>query len=255
MDNYPNDVMLPYYKHYLSGAVSGMFGIILSHPVDTVKTHVQMGTWNQFKPNIANFYKGIKSPLLGVGFEKALVFGTYNYCNQGMGYNIPVSGAISGLTAAMVVTPYERWKILRQTSQHFSMSDISPGFLFKGLSATFTREVPGFAIYFSVYEVLKGKTQEMYARKINYLESFVYGGISGVTAWIFIYPQDRIKTIIQSSTGNTGSTGGIRIGDIMKDIYNKGGLKHFYSGFSWAVMRAMLLHSGTFCMMEIITNC
>ena len=241
---------MEYYKHYLSGAVSGMFGIVLSHPVDTVKTHIQMDTWKQFKPSISNFYKGIKSPLLGVGIEKALVFGTYNYCQQGMGYNIPVSGAIAGLTAAMVVTPYERWKILRQTSQTFGMSDISPKFLFKGLYVTFTREVPGFAIYFSVYEGLKAKTQELYARRINYMESFVYGGLSGITAWIFIYPQDRIKTIMQS---NVNRGGGMR--DIIGDIYNKGGLKHFYSGFSWAVMRAMLLHSGTFCMMEIITNC
>jgi solute carrier family 25 carnitine/acylcarnitine transporter 20/29 len=246
MNNYP----MNYYKPYLSGAVSGMFGIILSHPVDTVKTHIQMGTWKQFKPNIMNFYKGIKSPLLGVGFEKALVFGTYNYCQQALKYNIPVSGAIAGLTAAIVVTPYERWKILRQTSQTFGMGDISVKFLFKGLHATFTREVPGFAIYFSVYEGLKGKSQEMYHRKISYIESFVYGGLSGVTAWIFIYPQDRIKTIIQSNVGR-----GMGMSEIIGDIYSKGGLKHFYSGFSWAVMRAMLLHSGTFCMMEIITNC
>jgi len=248
MDNYP----VNYYKHYLGGAISGMFGIVLSHPIDTVKTHFQMGTWKQFKPSIANLYKGIKSPLLGVGFEKALVFGTYNYCQQGMGYNIPVSGAIAGLTAAMVVTPYERWKILRQTSQTFGMCDITPKFLFKGLTATFTREVPGFAIYFTVYEGLKGKTQELYARRINYIESFVYGGLSGITAWIFIYPQDRIKTIMQSSVSR--GVGGIGMRDIIGDIYSKGGFKHFYSGFSWAVMRAMLLHSGTFCMMEILTN-
>jgi hypothetical protein len=37
-------------------------------------------------------------------------------------------------------------------------------------------------------------------------------------------------------------------------IYAKGGIKHFYKGFSWAVARAMLLYSGTFCMMEILTN-
>ena len=37
-------------------------------------------------------------------------------------------------------------------------------------------------------------------------------------------------------------------------IYAKGGIKHFYKGFSWTVARAMLLYSGTFCMMEILTN-
>ena len=44
------------------------------------------------------------------------------------------------------------------------------------------------------------------------------------------------------------------IKNIVKEIYNRGGLKHFYSGFNWAVGRAVLLHSGTFCMMEILSS-
>jgi hypothetical protein len=51
---------------------------------------------------------------------------------------------------------YERIKIMKQTQQHISFKQyFNPNFMFKGLSATFTREVPGFAIYFSTYEGLK----------------------------------------------------------------------------------------------------
>lgn len=244
--------------YYIKGAASGMFGILLSHPIDTIKTHIQTGnTFNTFKFNIRNLYKGLAAPLLGVGIEKALVFGTYNYCykkSQHLLGNsaIPFSGAIAGLTAAVVVTPYERFKILKQKSQNIGAKDVSFGFLFKGLSATFTREVPGFAIYFSVYEGLKAKTQSLYDRNITYLEAFMFGGLSGMTAWIFIYPQDRIKTILQSSYNNTNTKQGFS--SVMREIYAKGGIKHFYSGFSWAVCRAMLLHSGTFYMMEILNN-
>jgi solute carrier family 25 carnitine/acylcarnitine transporter 20/29 len=123
-------------------------------------------------------------------------------------------------------------------------------FLFKGLSATFTREVPGFAIYFSVFEGLKAKTEFLYSRDISYLEAFAFGGLSGTMAWIFIYPQDRIKTILQANTAS--NTVNIKV--IIKNIYENGGLKHFYKGFSWAVCRAILLHSGTFCMMEMLNN-
>ena len=257
------------YNYYVNGAISGMFGILLSHPLDTIKTHIQ--TSNNIKSlpmNIRSLYKGISAPLLGVGFEKALVFGTYNYCLKQLNpagtidigiSTISISGAIAGLTASIVVTPYERFKILKQNSQKILLKDLSVGFLFKGLSATFTREVPGFAIYFSVYESLKYHTFTKHGNQIGYLHSFAYGGLSGISAWIFIYPQDRIKTIlqstmqssVQSSTSNNNRSG---FRSVMREIYAKGGMKHFYSGFSWAVGRAMLLHSGTFCMMEILNN-
>ena len=255
------------YNYYVNGAVSGMFGILLSHPLDTIKTHIQTGNnFKSFPMNMRGLYKGISAPLLGVGFEKALVFGTYNYCLKQLhptgiidiGISaIPISGAIAGLTASIVVTPYERFKILKQNSQKILLSDLSMGFLFKGLSATFTREVPGFAIYFSVYESLKYHTFTKQGKEIEYLHSFAYGGLSGISAWIFIYPQDRIKTILQStmqSSTNTNNSNRSGFTSVMREIYAKGGMKHFYSGFSWAVGRAMLLHSGTFCMMEILNN-
>ena len=251
------------YNYYLNGALSGMFGIVLSHPIDTCKTHIQTGNKIVSLPiNVRSLYKGISAPLLGVGFEKALVFGTYNYFLKqfkntniiDIGVNaIPISGAIAGLTASIVVTPYERFKILKQNSQKVLLTDLSPRFLFKGLSATFTREVPGFAIYFSVYESLKYHTFTKYNTNIDYFSAFAYGGLSGITAWIFIYPQDRIKTILQSSL-QSNSVKRIGFTSVMREIYAKGGIKHFYSGFSWAVGRAMLLHSGTFCMMEILSN-
>lgn len=239
-------------NYYIKGAMSGMFGILLSHPIDTVKTHIQTGnSFKTFNPSITNFYKGLLSPLVGVGVEKALVFGTYNYLLRETD-NIPLSGGIAGFTASLVVSPYERLKILKQSAVNYKWNNITPGFLFKGLSATFTREIPGFAIYFSVYEGLKYHTFTKHGKDIEYINSFLYGGISGITAWIFIYPQDRIKTILQSSIQTTDKQ--LSIKNIIKSLYNAGGVRTFYSGFSWAVMRAMLLHSGTFCMMEILND-
>ena len=44
------------------------------------------------------------------------------------------------------------------------------------------------------------------------------------------------------------------IKNIINSIYSRGGIKQFYSGFTWAVARASLLHSGTFCMMEYLNT-
>ena len=246
ISNIPN-ISDCYISKYINGGISGMCGVVISHPIDTIKTHIQNGNnLNTFKPSFTNFYKGLWAPLIGVGIEKAIVFGTYNYMFSKT-ENIPLSGAISGLTASLIVTPYERLKILKQNSQIVSLKDINIKFLYRGLSATFTREVPGFAIYFTIYEYLKYNTFTKQNKKINYFSSFIFGGISGITAWIFIYPQDRIKTILQSSKD-------IHIKTIIHNIYQSGGLKHFYSGFGWAAGRAVLLHSGTFCMMEYLNN-
>ena len=253
----PHKPSNPTWQYYLKGAFAGMTGILLSHPLDTVKTHIQTGhALRDFTPGLRNLYRGLLPPLLGVGLEKAVVFGTYNYFNKKLD-NIPLSGAIAGLNAAVIVAPYERLKILKQNNIGFNRQELSIKFLFRGLGATWTREVPGFAIYFSVYESLKYHIHTQHGREIGLHNSFFYGGISGVAAWIFIYPQDRIKTILQSSHSSHSSSGnGMNSGinKIMLDIYNKGGLRHFYSGFSWAVARAMLLHSGTFCMMEFLNK-
>ena len=234
-------------NHYVRGAFSGMFGIILSQPIDAIKTYKQVESTTKFKYSIINLYKGVSSPLIGVGIEKALVFGTYNLM-QKQGFNITVSGGVSGLVASLVVTPYERLKILQQTNQKITLQTFYPSNLYRGISATFTREVPGFAIYFTTYEKLKNNFYKSNGKEITLLSSFIFGGVSGSVAWLFIYPQDKIKTMIQSNSSS------INIKTLIKSIYNNGGIKHFYSGFSYAILRAILLHSGTFSMMEYLSK-
>ena len=282
-------------NYYFHGAISGIVGIIISHPIDTIKTHIQTNnTFKTFNMSIPNLYKGLLAPLIGVGLEKAIVFGTYNFCinkfnthntynthntniltdiHNSPSYVIPISGAIAGLSASIIVSPYERLKILKQNSTIINIKNINTKFLYTGFSATITREVPGFAIYFSVYENLKYHTFTKYNKKINYINSFMFGGIAGVSAWVFIYPQDRIKTILQShniiqnnttlnnTTLNNTTLNNTKLNNtkhnfitVMNDIYSKGGIKYFYKGFSYAVVRAMFLHSGTFCMMEFLQN-
>jgi len=250
-----------YSKQYLFGGISGMFGILVSHPFDTVKTHIQNGnTLKTFKPTIKNCYRGLSIPLFGVGVEKSIVFGTYNFVLNKTDC-IPLSGAVAGFTASLIVSPYERLKILKQNSQKVILKDIlNMSFLFKGLGVTFTREVPGFAIYFSVYEKLKNDNFTKYNKEITGASSFLYGGLSGAVAWCFIYKQDKIKTIIQSNINNNSlySDKNSKINNIITNIYKEkgfiNGLKFFYTGFTWALGRAMLLHSGTFFMMETLNG-
>jgi solute carrier family 25 carnitine/acylcarnitine transporter 20/29 len=238
------------------GAISGMTGILISHPVDTIKTNIQKNG-KLVKSEIKGLYRGILSPLIGVGFEKAIVFGMYNK-TQNIFVNpdksIPlvnaISGSVAGLSASLIVTPYERIKILLQNGNILSREQFKLSSLYRGLSMTFTREIPGFAIYFTVFEWLKYNINIKKEIQPSVFHSFIYGGISGATAWVFIYPQDRIKTILQSSMQITSNNKNSSIKTIIQNI-SAGGI---YKGFSWALYRGLLLHSGTFAMMEYLTN-
>ena len=93
-------------------------------------------------------------------------------------------------------------------------------------------ETPGFGIYFTVYNHLNNN----YNKDSSLLKNFIFGSLSGLSAWIFIYPSDIVKTNMQH---------------IIRTIYNMGGLLNFYKGFSLAIMRAMPLHGGVFLGYEL----
>ena len=100
-------------------------------------------------------------------------------------------------------------------------------------------ETPGFGIYFTVYNYLNNN----YNKDSSLLKNFIFGSLSGLSAWIFIYPSDIVKTKMQSSEHN--------MQHIIRTIYNMGGLLNFYKGFSLAIMRAMPLHGGVFLGYEL----
>lgn len=223
-----------------SGGFSGMIGVTLSHPFDTMKIYLQ----DVLRPprDLRLLYRGLLPPFLGVGFEKSIVFGTYKNTTKFLRdrqfsktSSSLIAGGISGFSASFIVTPAERIKILLQSGKKICSLQT----IYKGFSVTLTREIPGFAIYFTTYE-------HLYDNKMGLLPSFLCGSFSGVVSWIFIYPQDLIKTRIQSNL--VGSSYMYHV----KDIYYQKGFCGFYRGFHFAMMRAIPFHGATFFTFELI---
>jgi hypothetical protein len=231
-------------RNFGYGYMAGMAGIVASHPFDTIKTNIQKKQIVNY--NIRNLYKGVAAPLFGVGLEKAIVFGTYEMSKKYTNSDF-ISGGLAGLTASFVVTPFERIKILLQTNQNLEKQMLNRKFLFQGLSATFYRETPGFAIYFSTYNYLKNEIQkEIKKEEIHPLDSFFIGAFSGCASWMFIYPQDRIKTHLQACKERQ-----IGFKEGLKEVLNDGGYRGLYRGFHYALMRAIPLHATAFMTFEL----
>ena len=106
------DGVFKFLDHYWKGAISGMTGILLSHPIDTIKTRIQIGSSPNIKSAIkmGKFYSGIKPPLLGIPLEKSIVFGFYNLAKEN-GLNNFFSGIIGGFMSTLIVTPVEYFKV------------------------------------------------------------------------------------------------------------------------------------------------
>jgi solute carrier family 25 carnitine/acylcarnitine transporter 20/29 len=109
------------YQQFISGWFAGITAVITSHPFDTYKTHIQQ---NKVMPNyqLRTLYRGLSAPLLGVGIEKAVVFGVYEstithtrkWCKNVWGDNVytliasnAMSGGLSGMCASFIVTPFD----------------------------------------------------------------------------------------------------------------------------------------------------
>ena len=91
---------------FFGGLCGGIIGTLLSHPIDTARILRQTAKPIVFK----NLYKGISAPLIGVGIEKSIVFGTFHNLEQS-NINDFNKGLLSGLASTAVVSPMEKIKI------------------------------------------------------------------------------------------------------------------------------------------------
>ena len=198
-------------NHFLYGICGGITGTIISHPFDTIKTRVQSNIALTISDAVKmkRLYAGITPPLIGIMLEKSIVFGFYNKAKQ-YHLNDFWSGIIGGFMCTLIVTPIDRLKINFQNKQPVTSSTVKT--IYKGFIPTIFRETPGFGIYFTTYNYLSNT----YNTDRQSTKTFLFGALSGLNAWIFIYPSDLIKTRIQSSNSN------ISIVDTIKNIYTSG---------------------------------
>jgi len=273
-------------KDFTAGTLAGISGVAVGHPFDTIKVRVQTGQFSSVtgcliqtlkNENIRGLFKGVSAPLATDAASQSMVFGIYGYMQKtfremneknGLGTEISlkqvgVSGAVAGIGCCLILSPVELIKSrlqiqLTENARYGGPIDCVKSILaeggirgiYRGLFATFVRDIPGFALYFGSYEGLKrtfsptGKSKDI---PISHL--LLSGGLAGSLCWTVIYPADIIKTRLQTDDSTRSFT------EVAKKIYNTGGrgipgFKSFYKGLTPTVIRSFPVNATIFAVYE-----
>ena len=181
---------------YIAGAMNGFSQVIVGHPLDTVKVYLQ--TTGKFNISYRHLFRGITYPLMSMIPIISLQFGTENLYGQIIKKNEDtftlsdgfISGALTGLTCAPIISITELYRIRRQkfeTNRNFKLN--------LGMGMTVLREIPAVSVYFGVYKYVSNILETKGYN--NFHTPLIAGGIGGGLSWFFNYPIDVIKTRIQ----------------------------------------------------------
>ena len=123
--------------------------------------------------------------------------------------------------------------------------------LFRGMTATILRDVPGYMAYFASYKFCKdtlvGNVEgDIFDQTVpQFIGQLASGGIAGVVGWFPGYPFEIIKTRLQNGDYPT-------IRSCFKGVVNEYGYRIFYRGLGMTLLRAIPVNATTFLVYEIL---
>jgi hypothetical protein len=228
--------MSDYVYNYIYGGVSGGIAAFVSHPAFRIKTACQnneiLNRNMYFNPRW--LFTGVTRAMLGYSIEKMIIFGTVNTLKS-HGANDTIAGFIAGLLASLTITPFEQLTI--DKGNNIKCFNIKH--LYKGLLPTAFRESLGFAVHFTVY----GYLSDNFNKEKDWYKTIFCGVGAVLGGWGTITPLDRIKTRIQS--GNNDKEAKL---SVFKTIQRS------YTGFHFALMRAIPFHVTCFLVIEYLNK-
>uniref|UniRef100_A0A1A9W5D5 Mitochondrial basic amino acids transporter n=1 Tax=Glossina brevipalpis TaxID=37001 RepID=A0A1A9W5D5_9MUSC len=274
----------PYYNmtlDFIAGCLGGAAGVLVSHPLDTIKVHLQTqnpkkikyhGTWHCLttivkEENVHGLYKGMTSPLAGLAAVNAIVFGIYGnvqrMCRDPSSLEAhAISGGVAGFFQSVACAPMELAKIRMQLQTvdqpgkkfncpldyllHVVRTEGYVGTM-RGVGFTAFRDVPGFAAYFSAFEFLTGLQSPPTA-----WWTLTAGGFAGIASWLVSYPIDVVKTCIQADDPANPKFKGYM--DVVRKGYKSEGLHFFFRGINSTMIRSFPMNAACFYVVSAFMN-
>ncbi|KAL7960472.1 mitochondrial carrier [Trichoderma compactum] len=232
-------------------------------------------------------YKGLGAVLTGIVPKMAIRFTSFEWYKQLLadkstgtvsGRATFLAGLAAGVTEAVaVVTPMEVIKI-RLQAQHHSMADPLDipkyrnaahalytvvkeegfGALYRGVSLTALRQGSNQAVNFTAYSYFKQwlkEFQPQYADgNLPSWQTTIIGLVSGAMGPLSNAPIDTIKTRLQKTPAEFGTTAWTRITTITSDMFKQEGVHAFYKGITPRIMRVAPGQAVTFTVYEYLKS-
>ena len=194
----PTFHLSPAAKDILAGTCAGMMSIIVVHPLDTIRVRLQTTNAARFtgvadvvrqtlgKEGLLGFYKGMATPLVSQGVQKATMFFAFGSAKRQLGpyflssssssaalpplQFIAVCGGIAGGANALVAAPIELVRNRLQVQYHSAVDKSQALYrgpidcirktvqaggitsLWRGLLPMVYRDVPGVAAWYTAFE-------------------------------------------------------------------------------------------------------
>uniref|UniRef100_A0A0K0EK97 Mitochondrial 2-oxodicarboxylate carrier n=1 Tax=Strongyloides stercoralis TaxID=6248 RepID=A0A0K0EK97_STRER len=258
-------------RQIAAGGSAGLVEVCMMHPLDLVKTRLQMGggVYSGFidcisktyrLEGISGFYKGILPPILAETPKRATKFFTFEQYKQIFtSPSVPqeatyaFAGCLSGMTEAVIINPFEAVKVRLQAERSTALKDQKStaemareiikkdgiGFngLYRGFTATLARHGIWNTVYFGIYHSFKGylpKNEE--SPSVNVLSRLFLGFIAGTLASVTNIPSDVAKSRIQGPQPN-GQRVYFGLIQTLNLVYKTEGVKALFRGLLAKVLR------------------
>ncbi|XP_043839646.1 mitochondrial basic amino acids transporter [Dromiciops gliroides] len=271
---------------FLAGCVGGAAGVLVGHPFDTVKVRLQVqsvekplyrGTFHCFQSivkqeSVFGLYKGIGSPMMGLTFINALVFGVQGNTIRALGNDTPMNqflaGSAAGAIQCVICCPMElaktrmqlqgtgEYKLKTRTYKN-SLDCLAKIYrqeglrgINKGMVSTLIRETPSFGFYFLTYDCLTRSLGCEPEDNFVVPKLLLAGGMSGIVSWLSTYPVDVIKSRLQAD-GVRGVQQYSGILDCVCKSYQVEGWRVFTRGLTSTLLRAFPVNAATFATVTI----
>lgn len=144
-----------WWKRTLNGSLSGLLSSLVTHPLDTIKVHWQMGKPIPL-PRLKYYYRGYSKTLGKIGVGSAIFFPVYDQLIS-QGFGRLEASLVTALIGTTVLQPLDYAK----TRQIYGLEHLNKAALvktyFRGASLNYARVVPHFMIVMSVIQVLESK--------------------------------------------------------------------------------------------------